>query len=79
MYDDKYEYYHNSILSVIVKQPDMIFLNTFLCMMSLYPCLYKMASVTRYPLIEFGYDNLNLLGNELESCQRITLASNDLR
>jgi hypothetical protein len=68
-------------------QPDMILLNTFLFILSLYPCLYKMISVSRYPLIEFGYGNLHLLGNELESCQRIiemlqdliTVGSNDLR
>jgi hypothetical protein len=83
----RHEYYLNSVHTVIVRQPDMTFLNVLLCMISLYPCLYKMESVTRYPLIDFGYDNLSLLHNELESCQSIiemlqdliTLASNDLR
>ncbi len=83
----RYEYYHNSVHTLIVNQPDMMFLNTLLCMVALYPCLYKMVSITRYPAIEFAYDNLNLLGNELESCQRIiemlqdliTLASNELK
>jgi HEPN domain-containing protein len=81
----RYEEYHK-LVDTIVKQPSTVFYNILLCMLSLYPCLYKMVSVTRYPLIEFGYDNLTLLGNEPESCRMIiemlqdliTLASNEL-
>jgi hypothetical protein len=47
-------------------------------MASIYPCLYKMASISRYPLIEFQYDNMNLLNNQSESCQMIIEMLGDL-
>jgi HEPN domain-containing protein len=83
----KYEYYQNSINTAISKQPDMNFLSTVSCMITLYPCLYRMESITRYPLIEFAYDNLNLLSNVEQSCKSlieilqdlITLISSDLK
>ena len=30
-----------------------------------------MESVARYPLTEFSYDNLNLLSDQKDSCQKI--------
>jgi hypothetical protein len=52
---------YQTLINAIITQPSMNFLNTLLCMANLYPCLYKMESVTRYPLSKFGYDNINLL------------------
>lgn len=69
---------HQTLINAITTQPDMNFHYTLLCMANLYPCLYKMESVTRYPLTEFGYDNLNLLNNQRESCQRIVELLSDL-
>ena len=82
----RYEYHQNSIMAIST-QPDMSFLTTLSCMVNLYPCLYRMESVSRYPLSEFAYDNLNLLTNLGQSCQSliemlqdlITLISSDLR
>jgi len=82
----KYDDYQNSIIA-ISKQPEMTFLAIISCMANLYPCLYKMESVTRYPLSEFAYDNLNLLANLRQPCQSlvellqdlISLISRDLR
>jgi hypothetical protein len=83
---ERYEYYQNSIIA-ISKQPEMTFLAVVSCMANLYPCLYRMESVTRYPLSEFAYDNLNLLANLGQPCQSlvemlqdlISLISRDLR
>ena len=82
----RYEYHQNSVMAIST-QPDMSFLTTLSCMVNLYPCLYRMESVSRYPLSEFAYDNLNLLTNLGQSCQSliemlqdlITLISSDLR
>ena len=82
----RYEYHQNSIIA-ISKQPDMTFLTTLSCMVNLYPCLYRMESVSRYPLVEFSYGNLNLLANMGQACQSlvemlqdlITLISSDLK
>ena len=82
----RYEYHQNSVMAIST-QPDMSFLTTLSCMVNLYPCLYRMESVSRYPLNEFAYDNLNLLTNLGQSCQSfiemlqdlITLISSDLR
>ena len=46
-----------------------------------------MESVTRYPLKEFSYDNIDLLANQHDACQKIiemldemfTLVSKDLK
>jgi HEPN domain-containing protein len=59
---ERYDDYKNSTIAMST-QPDMNFFVTISCMATLYPCFYKMESVTRYPLKEFAYDNLNLLGN----------------
>ena len=83
---EKNDDYKNSIIT-ISKQPEMNFFVIISCMANLYPCFYKMESVTRYPLSEFEYDNLNLLTNLGQPCQSpvemlqdlISLISSDLR
>jgi hypothetical protein len=40
-------------------------------MTNVYPLLYKIESITRYPLKEFSYDNLDLLANQHDACQNI--------
>ena len=83
---ERYNDYLNSKISTS-KQPEMNFFATIACMANLYPCFYKMELVTRYPLKEFAYDNLNLLTNLGQSCQSlvemlqelISLISPDLR
>jgi hypothetical protein len=60
-----------SATNAIVKEPDMGFLYIFSCMINAYPLLYKMESITRYPLKEFSYDNLDLLANQHDACQKI--------
>jgi HEPN domain-containing protein len=83
---EKYDGYLNSKISTS-KQPEMNFFATISSMANLYPCFYKMELVTRYPLKEFAYDNLNLLTNLGQSCQSlvemlqelISLISPDLR
>lgn len=71
----------------ISKQSAQTFLYILSCTVNVYPSLYKMESVARYPLTEFSYDNLNLLSDQKDSCQKIIeildelihLISNDLR
>ena len=79
---------HPDYINMIVsKQPAQTFLYILSCTVNIYPCLYRMESVARYPLAEFSYDNLNLLSNQKDSCQKIIeildelihLISNDLR
>jgi hypothetical protein len=56
-------------------------------MINAYPLLYKMESITTYPLREFSYDNLDLLVNQHDACQKIieildemfSLVSTDLK
>jgi hypothetical protein len=67
----RYNVHQNFINNAIVKQPDMRFLHIFSCMINVYPLLYKMESITRYPLKEFSYDNLNLLANQRDACRKI--------
>jgi hypothetical protein len=74
----RYNYYQNSINEIITRQPDMTFLYIISCMANLYPCFYRMESITRYPLTEFAYDNLSLLSNQGESCQRLMEMLDDL-
>jgi HEPN domain-containing protein len=82
----RYEYYQNTII-IISKQPDMTFLTIVNCMANLFPCFYKMELVSRYPLDEFAYDNLNLLSDLKQPCQKlvemlgdlVTLESSDLK
>jgi HEPN domain-containing protein len=45
----RYEEYQKSI-STVVSSHDFRFFNILLCMACLYPCLYRMESITRYPL-----------------------------
>ena len=67
---EKYDDYKNSIIT-ISKQSEMNFFVIISCMANLYLCFYKMESVTRYPLSEFAYDNLNLLTNLGQPCQSL--------
>jgi hypothetical protein len=73
----RYEEYQKSI-SAVVSSHDFRFFNILLCMACLYPCLYRMESVTRYPLTEFSYDNLDLLAHLRQPCQNITEMLQDL-
>ena len=54
----RYNLHQNFINTAIVKEPDMRFLYIFSCMINAYAMLYKMESITRYPLKQFSYDNL---------------------
>ena len=44
----------------------------------IYPCFYRMEQVTRYPLTEFSYDNLDLLTNIKKPCEQIIEMLGDL-
>jgi hypothetical protein len=69
-----YKHYQNSkriISNIIVNQPDNRFLYIFSCMTNIYPVLYKMELITRYPLEEFSYKNLDMLANQRDACQMI--------
>lgn len=82
-----YKNHQNSVNNTIVKQPDMRFLHIFSCMTNIYPALYKMELLSRYPLREFSYKNLDLLANQDDACEKIiemldelfSLVSVDLR
>jgi HEPN domain-containing protein len=82
-----YKHHQNSVNNTIVKQPDMRFLHILSCMMNVYPVLYNMELITRYPLKEFSYENLDLLANQHDACEKIIemlgelfdLVSTDLR
>jgi HEPN domain-containing protein len=43
--------------------------------MNLYPCLYKMNEITRYPLRDFGYANLSYL-HKKNACNNIIIMLN---
>jgi HEPN domain-containing protein len=66
-----YALHQNFVNMAISKQPAQTFLYIISCTVNVYPCLYKMESVTRYPLAEFSYENLNLLSNQKDSCMKI--------
>ena len=53
------------------KQSDQIFLRVINSMKNLYPCFFKMEQITRYPLEEFSYGNLDLLANQKQACDQI--------
>jgi HEPN domain-containing protein len=69
-----YKNYQNSkriINNVIIKQPDNRFLYIFSSMTNVYLVLYKMELITRYPLEEFSYKNLDMLANQHDACEKI--------
>ena len=59
------------INNVIIKQPDNRFLYIFSCMTNVFLVLYKMELITRYPLEEFSYKNLDMLANQHDACEKI--------
>jgi hypothetical protein len=69
-----YKHYQNSkriINNIIVNQPDNRFLCIFSCMTNIYTVLYKIELISRYPLEEFSYKNLDMLDNQHDACQKI--------
>jgi HEPN domain-containing protein len=82
-----YTHHQKSVNNTIVKRPDIRFLYIFSCMMNVYPVLYKMELITRYPLKEFSYDNLDRLANQHDAWEKIieildelfSLVSTDLK
>jgi len=76
-----YKHYQNSkriINNIIVNERDKKFLYIFSSMTNIYPLLYKMELTTRYPLGEFSYNNLDLLANQFDACEKITEMLNGL-
>ena len=65
----RYNVHQNFINTAVVKEPDMRFLYIFYD--KHLPLLYKMESITRYPLREFSYNNLDLLANQHDACEKI--------
>ena len=52
----------------ITSSPDFIYFSFISLAFSLYPCVYKLESISRYPLKEFQYKNLELLANQDRAC-----------
>lgn len=74
----KYDYYQKSTNEVIPQQPDPTFVQFILIVVILYPCFYKMNEITRYPLTEFSYKNLDLITNLRQPCENIIEILGDL-
>jgi hypothetical protein len=70
---ESYDTFQLSKTGVIVKlkQPVQEFLLIIATTKALVPCFYKMELITRYPLIEFLYDNLDILANQKQACKQI--------
>jgi hypothetical protein len=69
-----YKNYQNSkriINNIIARQLDKRFLYIFSSMTNVYPVLYNMELISRYPLKEFSYENLDLLANQHDACEKI--------
>src|SRR5919199_5863979 len=66
-----YVLHQNFVNMAISKQPTQTVHYIISCTVNVYPCLYKMESVTRYPLAEFSYENLSLLSDQKDSCMKI--------
>jgi HEPN domain-containing protein len=66
-----YDIFQSSVNELIVKQPEQPFLIIIASLRALYSCLYKMEQITRYPLPEFAYENLDLLANQRQACEQI--------
>jgi HEPN domain-containing protein len=73
-----YNTYQNNTAQVITKQLEPNFLQIVFAMGILYPCFYKMDQITRYPLPEFSYDNLNLFTNLSQACEQLNEMLGDL-
>lgn len=58
--------------------PDYIFLTLVSCVGTLYPCLFKMDTITRYPDKKFNYRNLDLLNNQQNACRMVKEMLRDL-
>jgi hypothetical protein len=57
-----------SNVQIIIPEPDQILLLIISATTTLYPCFYNMEEITRYPLKEFSYKNLDLLANQRQAC-----------
>ena len=75
-----YDYNQSSSSSeIMLRQPGQNSLLFDLAVITLYPSLYKMEEITRYPHDDFSYDNLNLLSTNMEKpCQYIIEMMEDL-
>jgi len=60
-----------SNVQIIIPEPDQILLLIISATTTLYPCFYNMEEITRYPLKEFSYKNLDLLANQRQACDQI--------
>lgn len=63
-YYDKY----TSINMEVNKLGDFNFLTLVNSVAGLYACLYRMDTITRYPIDNFNYENIELLRNKKNSC-----------
>jgi HEPN domain-containing protein len=73
-----YDTFQFSNTDIIAKQPEQAFLQIVVGMVTLYPCFFRMENITRYPLLEFQYENLDLLANQKQACREINEMLGDL-
>lgn len=69
--DKQYQGYLNSSTKISESSTNFNFLYIILSSSTLYPCLFKMDTITRYPFGEFNYNNLEILKNQSEACKKI--------
>jgi hypothetical protein len=64
---------------LILRQPGQNSLLFDLAVITLYPSLYEMEEITRYPHVDFSCYNLDLLSTNMEKpCQKIIEMMDDL-
>jgi hypothetical protein len=73
-----YDTFQNSNIELIAPQPEQTFLLVIAAVRALYPCFYKIEQITRYPLSEFLYENLDLLAAQRQPCDQIAEMLGDL-
>jgi|GEM_PF-1189206 len=73
-----YSTFQFSNVDIISKEPEQTFLQVVISLATLYPCFYRMEEITRYPLSEFQYENLDLLANQKHACEQLVEMLGDL-
>jgi hypothetical protein len=74
----RYEYYQKPAKEAISQQQESMFIRFVIIVAILYPCLYKMDEITRYPSEDFSFKNLDLHDNLRHPCENLTKILEDL-
>lgn len=71
--DFVYRFYSNDIRNreILERSNGYTFLSFISITSCIYPCLYRMDTIARYPDVNFQYRNLDILSNQKKACNKL--------